>query len=273
MWTTLPRSKLSNGLSAYRSDESGPRLLLIHGVGMHADYWSNLTPALEQQFSLTVVDMPGHGQSPVISSLIESDTPALQDYTDVIAQAVLGDAQHYIAGHSMGALIALDMAVRYADHVAGIAVLNGVYRRTDKAQQAILARAAQLSVDPSPDPEPTLQRWFGVAPEGNDARAASSCRNWLQAANHEGYATAYKVFAASDAPADSDLKTIHSPTVFMTGSDEPNSTPEMSRLMSALVPDSQCVIVNDARHMMSMTHGELVGEVITEAFIANREAK
>lgn len=263
-WTTLPRSKLSGHISGYQSshhDDHKPHMVLLHGVGMQADYWSNLTTTLESTFSITAVDLPGHGQSP----LINSDSPDLQNYTDAIAVCVAGRPS-IIAGHSMGALIALDMAVRYKNQVAGIAALNGVYRRSAIAQQAIQARADELVSSPTPDHKPTLQRWFGSAPQGVDAEAEKNCHQWLSGVSAKGYRDAYRVFASSDAPTDTELLAIQCPAVFMTGSDEPNSTPQMSQAMSKLMVNSRCVIANGARHMMSMTHADLVGDTLIESF-------
>ena len=64
-WTTLQRSKLSRHIHGWTGGEGEP-LLLIHGVGMRADYWSNIVPTLANTFSLTVVDMPGHGDLSLI---------------------------------------------------------------------------------------------------------------------------------------------------------------------------------------------------------------
>ncbi len=270
-WTTLPRSRLSDQISGYQCnqhDHRKPHMVLLHGVGMQADYWSNLTTTLENTFSITAVDLPGHGQS----ALIKSDSPNLHDYTDVIAPCI-ANKPAIIVGHSMGALIALDMAVRYKRQVTGIAVLNGVYRRDEKAQRAIQTRAEELLSTPIPDPQPTLARWFGSAPQGVDAEAEAHCRQWLLNAQVKGYADAYRVFAASDAPPDNELLSIQCPAVFMTGSDEPNSTPQMSRAMSELARNSSCVIADGARHMMSMTHADLVCDTLLHFFGGTKPGK
>jgi pimeloyl-ACP methyl ester carboxylesterase len=44
----------------------------------------------------------------------------------------------------------------------------------------------------------------------------------------------------------------------MTGAQEPNSTPAMSRAMADLAPDGQAVIIEGAAHMLPMTHREEV---------------
>ncbi len=250
-------------------------MLLIHGVGMRADYWINIEPQLARHFSLTVIDMPGHANSP----RLEADHPDLADYTDQIS-AVLSDARPAIVvGHSMGALIALDLAVRYKKKVSGIAVLNGVYRRTSEALAAINARVAELtqaiSTDSAPvtDPAATLERWFGAAPEGINADASKACRVWLNAADPIGYRDAYRAFARADAPTDQQLTKVTCQALFMTGSLEPNSTPEMSQRMSQLVPGSRCYIVEGARHMMSMTHGDQVVQALTRCFLPGHSVK
>ena len=113
-------------------------MLLVHGVGMNADYWSNLLDELSNNFTVTVIDVPGHGESP----LLNKQKPALQDYSDAIAASIA--EQSIIIGHSMGALIALDLSVRYPHLTAGIGVLNGIYRRDAKAAVSIKKRVAEL---------------------------------------------------------------------------------------------------------------------------------
>lgn len=270
IWTTLPRSDLSSALAGWRGG-TGPELLLIHGVGMRADFWMNLIPLLEQHFSLTVIDLPGHGHS----ALMSDAHPELDQYTDVIAAFLSGcGSKPIIVGHSMGALIALDLAVRYADYVQAIAVLNGVYRRSVEAIAAIQSRVTELSSKSSPDTTKTLLRWFGEHPSAVERSAKEACYRWLAAANAVGYRQAYNAFANADAPDDSDLAHINCPALFMTGSLEPNSTPAMSQAMSDLVPDARCLIVENAKHMMSMTHGHDVSRALVANFgsLVNRHA-
>lgn len=237
-------------------------MLLIHGVGMNADYWGNITDALEPHFSLTVVDMPGHGKSPALAATL----PELELYTDCIAATLESPA--IVTGHSMGALIALDMAVRYPQLTSGIAVCNGIYRRSEQATNAIRQRVAKLLTDKQPDATATLERWFGGSPEGDMKTASDQCRHWLTNMNQQTYAAAYHAFANADAPTDSELANIHCPALFITGELEPNSTPAMSKAMTRLVTNSQCIIVEQARHMMSLTHADTVTNALVNRFKA-----
>ena len=111
-WTTRPRSE-GAGQIAYWRDGTGPALILIHGVGLRAEAWAALAPQLANRFTLYAVDMPGHGASPLGS------VRALPDYVDrlhAFAKA-LGEPVS-IVGHSMGAMIALELAARDPDEPA-----------------------------------------------------------------------------------------------------------------------------------------------------------
>ncbi len=265
MWTTLRRSKLHNDLSGWQGG-AGPHMLLIHGVGMNANYWTNLIPQLQNHFSLTVIDLPGHGMSPAFNQ----DSLELADYTDAVARFIDQCAiPTTVVGHSMGAMIAIDLAARFPEHIVAIAAMNAIHQRSDSAKAAVKARAEHLanSADTdSTDSADTLRRWFGDKSNGDYQQASDACAKWLMAANPEGYRQAYRAFAFHDGPDDAALKAIGCPALFITGEDEPNSTPAMSNAMATLTKHGESVVVGGARHMMSMTHGtEVINELMTFA--------
>lgn len=262
-WTTLPRSRLNDDINGWQGG-SGPELLMIHGVGMHADYWSNLIPELVNHFHLTIIDMPGHGDS---LNFAES-LPALPSYTDSIAQLIQQNAvPTRVVGHSMGAMIAIDLASRYPGSVAAIAALNAVYQRNEAAKAAVRARATSLARETVLDSSSTLERWFGHEPDGVNALASKACATWLSEVNQTGYRQAYRAFAHHDGPDENTLQQILCPALYMTGENEPNSTPAMSMAMASTTEQGECHIVNGARHMMSMTHGSDVLKKLVPFFL------
>jgi pimeloyl-ACP methyl ester carboxylesterase len=261
-WTILQRSKLTEHIWGWRGG-TGPTLLLIHGVGMRADYWSNLIPALEQHYSLLVIDMPGHGASPVLTTA----TQTIKDYTHCIAEVLRCCPEPIlVAGHSMGALISVDLAHRYSKYVQAIVVLNGVFQREASSSVAVRLRADNLDGHSVSDPSLTLERWFGNAPRGLNADAAEHCKAWLLSINPLGYQQAYRAFAYDNGPSEATVRHLGCPAMFTTGALEANSTPAMSKLMASLAPLGECHVVEDARHMMSMTHGQQLSDLMTSFF-------
>lgn len=250
-WTTLPRSE--RGTQAAITAGDGPCVLLLHGVGLRAEAWGAQIEALSKAgFRVIAPDMPGHGDSKTGTGKMR-----LQDYTDKAAIWLADPA--VVMGHSMGAMIALDLAARHPGRVRGVAALNAIFRRSPAARDAVAARAAALDGAYAPDPTQTLIRWFGhdASPE------RTACDSWLRACDPAGYKAAYAVFADQDGPSTETLRGLPMPALFMTGSDEANSTPDMSRAMAAQAPKGRAAVIEGAAHMMPMTHVAEVNHHIT----------
>ncbi len=249
--TILPRSNIGS-LAAITAGE-GPLVLLIHGVGLRAEAWGAQIDALSATCRVIAVDMPGHGGSAPLPA-----TPTLADFVDAIAACL--DAPAVVVGHSFGAMITLGMAIRHPAQVKGVAALNAIYNRDAAAQVAVQERANSLDGKTTADPAATLTRWFGA--EASAQRTA--CETWLRSADPAGYRAAYRVFAHENGPSASDLAVLHCPALFLTGADEPNSTPAMSCDMAALAPHGRAEIIEGAAHMLPMTHAARVNATLRE---------
>ncbi|MEL7091273.1 MAG: alpha/beta fold hydrolase [Pseudomonadota bacterium] len=248
-WTTRPRSEFGP-LRGIRAG-AGPSVVLLHGVGLRAEAWAAAMDALGSEYHLTAFDLPGHGASPPLPK-----TAGLCDFTDAVAAAMDGPA--VVVGHSMGAMIALDLAVRHSGLVQGVAALSAIFQRTCDAAQAVQARASALDGKTPVDPTITLQRWFGHATTAE----AQACRGWLSTVDPAAYKQAYTIFAHADGPDAQALSDLHCPALFCTGADEPNSTPDMSRRMAQIAPRGRAEIVAGAAHMMPMTHAAQVTAIL-----------
>lgn len=240
IWTTRQRSDLGHGLAGIVAGD-GPRVILLHGVGLRAEAWAPQIDAMSRSHQVLAVDLPGHGDSDAGPGTLAEFATRLMPLLDQPA---------VVAGHSFGAMLTAELARRAPDKVRGVALLNAIYRRDAAAAQAVQARATALDGHGMADPGPTLTRWFGAAP--STERAA--CEHWLSKVDPAGYRAAYRVFASEDGPSDRTLDTLAVPALFMTGADEPNSTPAMSRAMAALAPKGRAVVLPGAAHMMPMTH-------------------
>jgi pimeloyl-ACP methyl ester carboxylesterase len=253
--TTLPRFKLTPSISAWRGGD-GPSIVLIHGVGLNSDAWYAMLPELVKHFTVTIVDMPGHGES---RPLTTETSPTLGSYSSSISEALLYcSGRSTIIGHSMGALVAMDLAINHTQSVSGIVALNAVYRRSDTAAKAVQARANNLLQTTQVDNSETLTRWFGDDPQGSLRVAADRCDRMLASTSIRAYADAYSVFAQNDGPSGEELAGCNVPMLFITGANEPNSTPKMSVALAAAAQNGECRVVDGARHMMPITHAEQV---------------
>ncbi len=248
-WTTQPRSSLC-GLAAIARG-TGPTLLLLHGVGLRAEAWG---AQFDLPARIVAPDMPGHGESPW-----NDNNMSLEDYVLAALDVLKGlEAPVIVVGHSMGAMLALELANRAPGAVRAVVSLNAIFERSLPAQESVQRRAAELDGKSIPDQTPTLERWFGM--EASAEREA--CANWLNDVKPAAYKSAYTAFATSQFPDRDSLSRLFCPALFITGSEEPNSTPAMSEKMASLAPKGRSIIVDGAAHMMPMTHPREVNAAI-----------
>ncbi|MEL6336684.1 MAG: alpha/beta hydrolase [Pseudomonadota bacterium] len=253
-WGPRPRSEIAGLACVTAGPQGGVPVVLLHGVGLRAEAWGAQLEALSG-VRLIAPDMPGHGESAALDA-----PPSLAAYTDRLARLVATLATPVVVvGHSMGAMIALDLGLRHPGLCRGVVALSAIYRRSPAAAAGARARAAALVAGGGTDPAATLHRWFG---DDQHTPVATACRGWLTEAPRDGYSAAYGVFTAEDGPADDALQGLHCPALFLTGALDPNSTPAMSEAMAARVPGGRAITVPGAAHMVPMTHPQAVNAAI-----------
>jgi len=259
----LPESivsgKTSNG-TAWSRCGNGPTIVLLHGVGMNKSIWAPEVNLLCESFDVLIYDMWGHG---------ESDLPnrelSLTDYThqlvDLLKELEIGSA--VVAGHSMGALIALDFAINIPDVCLGVCALNAVFNRSAEQSASVKQRAADLAAGGvSVNLSETLERWFGKPGTHEYPEAEALARELLLDVNPKGYEAAYSVFANSDKVHAARLSELKVPALFFTADGDPNSTPEMSLAMAAFAPNGSSKVLTGHRHMMTLTAPEEVSATL-----------
>lgn len=233
-------------------------VVLIHGVGMQSAAWGPQIEALSKSHHVVALDLPGHGDSDQLPA--ESDLPVFLVWLLAVLDALkLGRVN--LAGHSMGALISSGFAACHPERVERVALLNGVFRREETARQSVIARARQIETGTF-DVETPLRRWFGDTPAERSAR--EDVAGWLSAVNVEGYATAYGAFARGDATYADEFGKITCPLMALTGSDDPNSTPDMARAMADAVREGTAVIIENHRHMVNLTAPDMVNAALVD---------
>lgn len=242
--TTLPASD-GRAIGLLRAGAGAP-LVLLHGVGMCAMAWAPQIAALAAENEVIALDLPGHGGTPSLPGV-----PRLPDYVAWASSAIaaLGRGPVAVAGHSMGALIAMGLAVEHPEQLTALCLLNPVYRRDKASREAVQARAQAMAAGDI-DPEAPLARWFGAG-EASEVRARVA--GWLRAVDPVGYARTYAAFAHGDAVYAGRLSAVRCPTLVLTGEGDLNSSPAMTRQIAGEIPGARAVVIPGERHMVSLT--------------------
>lgn len=261
--TPITLQRYNNGPFAWHQTGDGDPLVFVHGVGLRAESWLAQIQHFGQTHRVYALDLPGHG----FSERIETDSPELADYATGLSRFLRTEVSEPVVliGHSMGAMLALDVATRHPDVCKGVAALNAIYRRAPSATLAVQTRATQLEDKiESILVSATVQRWFGDAPKAPLKDLAELCRQWLTQADRKGYADAYRVFANEDGPTTLALQHLNMPALFLTGAMDQNSTPEMTTTMAKLTQRGKAHVLSGAGHMAPMTHPKEVNQSLRE---------
>lgn len=125
MITQLTGAETHIGTGGVSLDNSRPGLMMIHGAGMDATVWQLQTRYLANRgIRVMAVDLPGHGlsQGEALATIEEM----AHWLAELIGHLVDDPAANpvCVAGHSMGTLVALELAATQPDLVSSI-VLAG----------------------------------------------------------------------------------------------------------------------------------------------------
>jgi len=102
-------------------DPGLPALVFVHGAALDHSVWQWQSRYFAHHgFAVLAVDLPGHGRSPGVA---RTTIAALADWIAALVEAA-GLPRAVLVGHSMGALAALDTALRHPERVAKLALLG-----------------------------------------------------------------------------------------------------------------------------------------------------
>jgi pimeloyl-ACP methyl ester carboxylesterase len=133
--------------------KSAPYIVLVHGMGSAATAWKPLTPFLQERFNVITVDLPGHGQTPMISGR-SMDPISVGELIVCEIKEQFGVTEFDLIGNSWGGWIALEIAASFPDSVrsvtalapAGFWLATYVQRRPGASQFRLLtSRSAALA--------------------------------------------------------------------------------------------------------------------------------
>jgi cis-3-alkyl-4-acyloxetan-2-one decarboxylase len=120
----------------YSDTGNGPVCVLLHGMAASLHYWQSYTPLLADTHRVIAIDLMGFGRSPAPHAgyTVAAHCQAIKDTLDHLGV----HEPITLAGHSMGALLALKYADIYADSVSKLVLLSPpLYKTPEEAKRDI----------------------------------------------------------------------------------------------------------------------------------------
>lgn len=234
------------------ADPARPPLVLVHGAGGTLTHWPPEIRRLPDT-AVYALDLPGHGKSP------GAGCATIEEYADVVVgfMEALDLPPAVLAGHSMGGAIVQDVALRYPDKVAGLAliatgarlkvaplILDGIQTSFD----ATVAQIAQFVYSPNVTPE--MRAEYATHLQQTDP------------------ALLYGDFAACDAfDRRGQLTQVQRPTLIICGTADKMTPVKFSQSLHDELPNSELHLIDNAGHMVILERPGLVAGLLQEFLI------
>ena len=113
---------MSISSTVFKTKESNPALVLVHGLGSAGTIWKSLISDLEKDFTVYSIDLPGHGEAD-LNNNERYDPRSLGDLILQHMKDVHNVIKMHVAGNSLGGWISLEMAALRPTNVASVTAL------------------------------------------------------------------------------------------------------------------------------------------------------
>ena len=216
-------------------------LLLVPGLMCDHTVWEPLMPQLRDSHTCTVVS---HGQA---NSLVQMAVQLLND----------APPQFYMAGHSMGGRVALEVMRLAPERVAGVALLDTGYLPKPlgvAGEDEVQKRMHLLHIAQNQGVRVMASEWVkGMVHPDRLSEHALIERILVMFERKNATIFANQLHALIHRPDASDvLSALQVPTLILCGRQDIWSTPSQHEAMQKRVPHATLAVIDDAGHMAPM---------------------
>ncbi|MFF3854275.1 alpha/beta fold hydrolase [Micromonospora sp. NPDC002575] len=238
-----------------------PRLVLGHSLGTSSDLWSDAAVLLAQHFRVITWDLPGHGASPAADGAF-----TIGDLSDIVVGQLdaRGVSSFLYAGVSIGGTVGMDLALRHAGRVDGLAVISAGARVDAPADWAERAAKVRLA-GTEPLAAGSLQRWFAPATLRRRGERAASMVEALRRTDDRSYAWACEALADRDLSAD--LPGMNVRTLALWGEYDRIVPGEKSTELARELPRGVVQRVPGAAHAAPLEQPSTVARLLVDFFL------
>lgn len=244
-----------------------PLLLMLHGIGGHAEtYLRNLAPHGEH-FRTVSIDMVGHGWTDKPD--VDYEMPVYADHILKVLNS-LGAERAHISGESLGGWVATHMAVHHPEVVDRL-VLNTAGGWT--AHPEVMSRLKQLSNQAASEPTWDFIKerleWLMY----DKSMVFDDLVRTRQAIYEQtGYdATMRRIMCLQEMEirqrnmfSEEQYNSISAPTLVIWTSHDPTATPEEGKQISDMIPNAKYVVLNECGHWPQYEDAETFNRVHLE---------
>lgn len=222
-------------------------LLLLHGIGGRASLWAPSAAALAPR-EVIAMDMPGYdGRRPALNSF-----PELADAAVALLDAQ-GASQADVVGHSLGGMIALEMALRHPDRVRRLVIVasSPAFGSRDPAFRESFLAARQKPLDEGIGMAGVAAALVpGMLGPAADAAAAPAAMAAMASVDEAAYRATLAVLTGFDRRAD--LPRVTQPALLIAGEADQTAPPRGVARMAEAMPNARLLVIPGVGHLLPL---------------------
>lgn len=227
----------------------GDVLVLLNSLGSSMHMWDRVLPAFEKTHRVLRYDMRGHGQSNALPGP-DSIGQLGEDLLSLLDDLRLDRVD--LCGLSLGGLVAMWIAIHAPERVRRVVMANTAARiGTPEAWEQRIEAVHRAGM--APLAEASISRWFTPAYKDSHAEEMESLRAMIVSTDAKAYAACCGVLRDTDLR--SELGSINSPCLIITGTHDPATPPSDGHALHASLRQSTYVEL-DASHMSAWEQPE-----------------
>lgn len=234
----------------------GSHVVLVHGFLGSGKIFQPLTDHLARHFCVTTIDLPGSAGSHDVAVPSTVEELSLM-VADTIHQSGLN--RYSILGHSLGAMIALEISLQFPEALDKMVQYGGCpdgylperFETTEDSinkirNEGIAAVAAEIAAKwfQRGDKDPLYPLALEAGNRSNEEAAIDHLKTWDHWRARER------------------LATVQTPTLIICGDSDRSTHPDLSVEMWKKIPGAQLFIAPNAGHIVHLEHTEFFNRIV-----------
>lgn len=253
----------------------GEALILLHGVGGHAEAYSRNIVRLGKHYRVMAIDLVWHGYS----SKPEYNQQSIPTYAAQLIDLMdsLGIEKTHVEGESLGGWVGLWFALHHPERVSKL-ILNtntgirfepgNVQERPAEGRELLRQRSLEAINNPTQETIRKRLEWLMATPQSvTDELTELRYRMYSHPEIRKSLTDVFNnSFGSGDhrtfqIPAQK-LKDVKAPTLVLWTDKNPGAGPDVGRHISTLIPGSRFVCIKDAAHWPQWEQPEAHDEAV-----------
>lgn len=264
----MPLLKLSRANIHYERSGQGPAVLLIQGVGAGGGGWKPQVDHLSRCFEVVTYDNRGFGRSP-----FDKKSFTIEDLAEDARELMdsVGWERAHVVGHSMGGLIAQQLAVSHPGRVKSLSLLCTFSKGAEATRLTwpILVMGLQTRIGTKAMRRAAMLRMVLSKKGLASGDLTETARLYGEMMGRDLADSPPVILKQMGAMSRHDLSSSLAalakiPTLVMSASEDPIAEPDFGRALAEAIPGARFVEIPETSHAVIIERPELVNPILEE---------